>query len=240
MWQHDSGIASQVLLGELFGPLNPIVAWMPLLAGRLQLQCACRDACYSVQRCAEEMARAAHCRYPDLKFELLCAAGEIEFIWALLVSSGSPRDQLHAYHEVGHGHPVHFALAGHHRQTIALLRSYGAEVPEVPKRTPSHDALLAASNGDVPTVLKLLAAGLDINTTYTFGWTMLMSAAGANQVWTVEVLLTLGALPNAITNTGKRAWDLAQLSGHEDVLKILNEWRHKKFSLPDLYDGCIC
>jgi hypothetical protein len=222
-------LATTPLLVEVLGPINPIVA-SSLVKERLQLQATCQEACRCVQRFSEETSRLAQTR-PEFVPELVSAEGDIELIWACVVASEALRIRFcHTGINGSSCPPVLFAFAGRHRHLVRLLRAHGAEVPEMPKKIPSDDALQAASHGNVATVLRLLSCGLNINGGYTFGWTMLMSAAGADQEWMVKVLLALGANVHTVDSVGKYARDVAERSGHSRIVGILDAHaeRHPK------------
>ncbi|KAI5617739.1 G patch domain and ankyrin repeat-containing protein 1 isoform a, partial [Silurus asotus] len=86
--------------------------------------------------------------------------------------------------------------------------------------------LRCAEQGDVQGVEDALRRGCGVNFTDHFNWTALMSAAYSGRTHTVKVLLHQGALCTTITDTqGRNACDLARLSGHHDVVNILEQFR---------------
>jgi len=200
--------------------VNPIVAGVPVASGRLQLQASCREA----DRCVRSLALAMQRRIEScggFDVGLACARGEIEAVWAYL-STGASLKLTAAESPFEAPPPILYALAGGHDHLVSLLWYKGADAPELPEDPArGYDALRAASQGDVHLVLRLVAAGLDVDAAYTFNWTMLMSAACGNQLEMVEVLLACGAHPGATDTSGKNAADLATLHGHHEIAETV-------------------
>merc|ERR1712129_285451 len=168
------------LAPEDLGCANPILAAAPLCGGRLQLSITCRAAHRAVQHLAAELVKWWNAT-SGFDLSLLCAKGDLESVWVYLVSGALHCDA--AAPPTICCSPVLYALAGQHKTLARLLQSKGWEhcltaVEGVLQR----DALHAASTGDMETILVLLASGQQINGGYTFGWTLLMGAAGGNQL----------------------------------------------------------
>lgn len=207
------------LAPEVLGYANPILAAAPLCGGRLKLSTTCRDADRAARHLAAGLVKL-WTTSGGFDLNLACAKGDVESVWAFVVSGA-----LHcsaAGPSTLHCSPVLYALAGQHKMLARLLRSKGWEYcPAARHEVLARDALHAASTGDLETVLLTLASGQQVNAGYTFGWTLLMSAAGGNQLRVVEVLLALGAKPSAVDSAGKRALDVAHQKGHVEVVRVL-------------------
>eukprot|EP00933_Yihiella_yeosuensis_P037552 TRINITY_DN3151_c2_g1_i1.p1 TRINITY_DN3151_c2_g1~~TRINITY_DN3151_c2_g1_i1.p1 ORF type:complete len:360 (+),score=62.79 TRINITY_DN3151_c2_g1_i1:38-1117(+) len=217
--QRSSDHLHLFLAPESLGAENPIVASLPLITGRLAFQAVCREANQAVQRFAKESAVRLREKMRSGRFdlELSCASGAVEDVWVWA------QFQCADYEPFQVAQLALFALGGHQRRLYRLLHS--REPPNAPplldpgiERT---DALNAASRGDIRTVLMLLASGLNVNSGYTFGWTLLMSAVTGNQPRMVEVLLACGAKPESVDSSGKRAVDLARLHDRTEICDIL-------------------
>lgn len=222
-WPH--GLA-EVLMPEVLGVISPLLAALDV-APRLRLQAACQDADRAV-RCFARAQAELQLATGTIDVELIVARGDLEEAWALTRLCGSMshvRSLSPSAEEVKPCPLLLYALAGKRVKMSSLLRFTGEEeVLPLPKDILRKDALQAASTGDQRTVLQLLASGLSVNAGWTFGWTMLMSAAGGNQVRMAEVLLALGALPNVPDSAGKRAVDVATMKGHKEVLETLKAY----------------
>ncbi|CAE8711998.1 unnamed protein product [Polarella glacialis] len=241
-----------LLTPECLGACNPILADLPVSQGRLQLQMTCREADTATRRLARHLAAVVgEHGEPDL--ELACARGDLEWIWPRTFQQPGGF-QSHSFHLRGQSASAAsavsqrelpeeptaelevacplalFALAGRHWKLARLLlqsQNPGAPFASEIERVRRTDGLRAASEGDVRTVLLLVASGLGVNDGYTFGWTILMSAVRRNQLRLVEVLLALRAQPDAVDSAGKSAADLAAFCGHSEVLQLL---RRQEFS----------
>lgn len=89
---------------------------------------------------------------------------------------------------------------------------------QMDKQTLNETLIAAAAQGDTSTVLRLLAAGADINSRDAAGRTAVMAATHGNQVETVRVLIAAGA---DINIQDKRLDNPFLYAGAEGLLEIL-------------------
>ena len=89
---------------------------------------------------------------------------------------------------------------------------------EMDEQTMNEGLIAAAAQGDTATVLRLLAAGADINSRDTTGRTAVMAATHGNQVETVRALIAAGA---DINIQDKRLDNPFLYAGAEGLLEIL-------------------
>jgi ankyrin repeat protein len=85
----------------------------------------------------------------------------------------------------------------------------------------AKDLAVAARNGDVDTMHRLLGVGVPVNEVVEFGGTALSQAAAANQVGSAAFLLDNGADINAVTAGGAPVIELAAEKGYEAVTQLL-------------------
>lgn len=100
----------------------------------------------------------------------------------------------------------------------------------LPDPTPTHnpereqamnaELIRAAEQGDTPTVLRLLAAGADINSQDGAGRTPVMAATHGNQVETVRALIEAGADINLQDNRQDNPYLYAGAEGLLEILKL--------------------
>lgn len=83
------------------------------------------------------------------------------------------------------------------------------------------DLLVAASAGDVDSIVLFNAAGIEIDSTDASGNTALIKAAGAGHIQAVEKILGLGADPRHINTLGRDALISASAKGFEEVSRML-------------------
>lgn len=82
---------------------------------------------------------------------------------------------------------------------------------------------LLVQSGDVTTLEQALMEGSDVNTTDSYNWSLLMSAAYAGHLPVVQLLLRHGAKWQDIRDhRGFNAADLAAMAGHDDIIEILS------------------
>ena len=81
--------------------------------------------------------------------------------------------------------------------------------------------ILAAVHGDVSEVIKLLDAGVPVDSINEYGTTALRSAAFFNRTDVVHVLLQKGADVNKQSDRGQTALHHSASNNHTDVIKIL-------------------
>ena len=83
------------------------------------------------------------------------------------------------------------------------------------------ELLLAAEDGNVSEVRRLVAEGADVNMQGEGGWSPLHLAAGNGHVEVVATLVELGADVNVQTTDGWRPLHLAAQDGHVEVVTTL-------------------
>lgn len=212
---------------------------------------ACRAVLLAAAHRAADLATLGYQGLLRPRLQFACARGDVEPVWACLMQCRMQPDpgfkpfganvadcdcggaavraavsllldeEGRATLEMAGCTPMLLAVAGRRRPLVSLLQAAGAVAPQFSPEVLKHDLLRAATTGDLQLVLLSLAAGLDVNAGYTFGWTLLMSAVVGNQPRVVRALLALNARAQAVDSAGKRALDLAILKGHSEVASIL-------------------
>src|SRR5919202_527562 len=84
---------------------------------------------------------------------------------------------------------------------------------------------LAARDGDVALLERLLDEGVDVNARFADGWTALMIAARYDRPEAVAALLRRGADPAAENHTGWTALLIAERKGQREITGILRQAR---------------
>jgi len=110
--------------------------------------------------------------------------------------------------------------------TLLLAACLASLVPGIPGPTlaaDSHERFWqAARDGDVATVRKMLAAGMDVNAKTQFECTALIFAANANRAGVIRVLVEAGADLDAKDNSyGFTAMQMASWLGHTEAVQAL-------------------
>ncbi len=125
---------------------------------------------------------------------------------------------VHAYSGDGWT-ALHLAAAFGTPQAVDVLLQHGAPVDAVSKNPqrnqPLHAAL--ALGRDAETVRLLLAHGADPNSAQAGGFTPLFSAAGANRLDLVEMLIEGGAHAHHRSDLDKTSADFARERGYTDL-----------------------
>lgn len=151
---------------------------------------------------------------------LFYAAGNNDSFEAmqLLVKAGA---DIHERN--GLGNTLLMAAAMNNSQRVAkwLVKS-GVDIHA--KNNYGHTALLYAVTGGnkSPAMIKILVeAGANINEKNEYGQTVLMFASSANDVESVQTLISLGADTNLRDNIGRTALDIAEERRATDAARIL-------------------
>jgi thioredoxin 1 len=117
------------------------------------------------------------------------------------------------------GTALQLAALGGHAACVRLLLDAGASPDEMTPDVPAPPAVLALKDDRLEILRLLLDAGIRPDSTVgTAGETLLHLAAKANQPRVCELLLARGADPEARGGEGKSAEQLAEESGHSEVL----------------------
>lgn len=142
-----------------------------------------------------------------------------------------------------HHEPLFEALNAKHFEVAKMLLSYGADINGQMTTWKQTPLTYFAENGDAKTVAWLLNNGADIESTNTFGWTALGSAARNADREIVDLLVDRGASFEHLDKRGNSPIDLARDLNHEEFakyLKILKEQRRLLDNIndaPDLVSG---
>lgn len=106
-------------------------------------------------------------------------------------------------------------------RTAALTAALGWGIAAAQASDLVEDTALAVQNGDTATIQKLLAKGIDPNTTDEKGNPLLNLAAANGDEAMVDLLLRSGASPNRRNLVGETPAMMAALKGHAKVLQRL-------------------
>lgn len=132
--------------------------------------------------------------------------------------------------------PLDFAKEKEHTEIISILTNWKTKNNKSPlydstndnyssskdnNDSPLHDAAL---EGNLDTVKKLIANGLDLNAKNKFGITPLHYASIAGHLEIVKYLLSNGA-NNIKSNSGKTPLDFARDKEHVDIVSALTTWK---------------
>lgn len=119
---------------------------------------------------------------------------------------------------------LHLAAWQNHLEAARTLLELGVDAGACDQD--GNTALHLAATEPVPEMLRLLvaAAGVDIENDRT-GGTPLMAASAAGLVTNLELLLELGADPEATDGDGDRALDYARQHGREEAIMFLRRQR---------------
>lgn len=111
-------------------------------------------------------------------------------------------------------------------ECVVLLLAGGADT-EQSSAGGETPLMYAARHGDNEVIRHLLAAGADVNARTNDGWSALMAAAAsAPDSVSLELLLSAGADPAAVTPRGDRAVDFARRrtdAARDSILKALED-----------------
>jgi hypothetical protein len=115
--------------------------------------------------------------------------------------------------------PLHLAAAFGTPAAVSALLAAGASVETFSKNPqqnqPLHAGLALGKNTE--TIRLLLEHGAKANAAQAGGFTPLFSAAIANRIDLVEILLAFGADPHRRSDAGKTAADFARERGHAEM-----------------------
>jgi len=117
---------------------------------------------------------------------------------------------------------LHLAAYFGHADTVRFLLETGADIESVAENTskvrPLHSGV---AGGSFDVVEELLEAGAEHDVRQEGGFTPLMGAAVGGSAEMVRALLHAGADPNALTDEGQSALDLARAHEHAHLEELL-------------------
>lgn len=135
----------------------------------------------------------------------------------LLISSGAKANEKYAYGDT----PFLLAIQAQSNPIAEYLLPLTKDVGHISKQGIS--ALhFCASYDNVSMIRKILARGVNINSTITGGVTALMNACQHYRVKAARVLLEHGALTQIINEYGETARSIAEHHSHEKILELLD------------------
>jgi len=119
---------------------------------------------------------------------------------------------------------LHFAALFAKPEAARILLEAGAPVDAVSANETRVQALHSAAAGRQIDICRLLlAAGAEVDARQAGGFTPLHEAARHGDPEMVELFLSAGADPAAMTDDGRHAADIAEASAHPDVARRLRE-----------------
>ncbi len=111
-----------------------------------------------------------------------------------------------------------------------------SEVSSIDQSEVSMNLILAAQQGDVEAVARLLEQGADVNVANNRGVTPLIAAAYQNNVEVAKLLIEAGANVNVQDNTQQSAYLITTSEGYVELLRLTLEAGADVHSL-DSYNG---
>ena len=175
------------------------------------------------------LLHARYCNRQELVEELLKSNSELDIFEASALNKRNRAaellsldpEQAKAYSQDGYT-ALHLACFFGHPNLAEMLLRYGAD-PNARSRNamsvmPLHSAAAARKQR---TVEWLVEYGADVNATQQGGWTALHEAARQGNTEMAEYLISKGADPAKKSEDGKVPADLANETGHQQVLAAL-------------------
>jgi ankyrin repeat protein len=119
---------------------------------------------------------------------------------------------------------LHLAAAFGTPLSVGALIFRGARVDAISRNAQQNQPLHAAlALGKNPSTIELLLShGADINATQAGGFTPIFSAAAANRIDLVEMLIEHGANPRHASDQGNKPADIAREHGHAELADWLD------------------
>jgi|GEM_PF-3112137 len=135
----------------------------------------------------------------------------------LLVEAGADPNEMYEYGD----NPFLLAICAQSDPVAEYLLPLTKDAGRINKHGVS--ALhFCASYDNAAMIRKLLARGVDVNSTITGGVTALMDACQHYRIKSAQVLLEHGALVNTVNEYGETARSIAERQGHVKILELLN------------------
>lgn len=125
--------------------------------------------------------------------------------------------------------PLAAIVIGIAYSNILLIKSSMAEIDSQESsdaRASYPPLLLAAADGNLEEVSRLLAEGAQVDSRGPAGETALILAARNNRLECVERLLSAGADKHAVTKKNSSAEAVARRFGHSEILALLGGWNN--------------
>jgi uncharacterized protein len=141
---------------------------------------------------------------------------------------GSPGTTHTVIEGVNNSSPLHSACSIGDLERVRLLLKQGSD-PNLPDPNGNTPLIIASRRGHLQLIEELISAGSDVNIADNGGFTPLMTAASANQKESVEVLLKHRANVNATNFMGLRAYTIAEMMGHTQIMAKLERAGSKLF-----------
>jgi hypothetical protein len=113
---------------------------------------------------------------------------------------------------------------------LALVKDLAQKGADLQIRVDNDETLLhkASYHGRTEVMLYLVSKGLGVDVPDRLGFTPLHEAARAGEMKAAEVLLSLGANPQARTNADKSAADLAEEKGAKAIVHLIRNGGYKR------------
>lgn len=117
--------------------------------------------------------------------------------------------------------PIVAAAAGGHRAVVAVLLESGGGVDALDPKYRLTALMMAANNGDVVLLDRLIAAGAGLDLADYYGFTPLMFAAEQGHEDAVRLLIKQGADLTPRSEDGLSALDYARMHGHDEIASAI-------------------
>ncbi|XP_071560537.1 uncharacterized protein [Temnothorax nylanderi] len=137
---------------------------------------------------------------------------------------GALRAYRECFHQIkaifGPNHPTVLDILNKIEKINDILKYNGSEASEIFQYM-QEDINIAASNGDIQAIHRLLKGGADANGKDIDGRTPLHYAVSSGQASVVNILLENGADVTQVTNKGNTPLHTATFKGYKEIVKVL-------------------